>query len=91
MRRRRNPGDTRKRNGQSSHLILPISKGVLMQVSVFVTSIKKENGSGRVVVEASNGSESGPPFVRFQIQPHQEVFPCVIGKRYYLTIAETLD
>lgn len=65
-----------------------------MQFSVYVTSIKKDPAKG-IVVEACNGTvagaEGGPPFVRFQIEPHREITPCVIGKRYYVTIAETLD
>jgi len=57
-----------------------------MNTSVFVTSIAKSN-HGTIVVEASNGSPDGPPFVRFQL-PTSEASSCTIGKRYFVIISE---
>jgi hypothetical protein len=51
MRRRRNPGDTRKRNGQSSHLIFPISKGVFMKASELAALLNATVGNPVVVIE----------------------------------------
>ena len=56
-----------------------------MKVSVFVKLID-ENG----VVEASNGSRNGPPFVRFKLSAADLQY-CTIGKRYDLTVEEARD
>jgi hypothetical protein len=57
----------------------------MTQLAVFVKSIVK--GSFGTIVEAVNGSEDGPPYVKFQL-PVEEVSSCFIGKRYLLTIEE---
>lgn len=57
-----------------------------MKVSVFVNSIIKQGA--RAVVQASNGGEQGPPFVRWELPP-EEVDGCRIGKRYSITIEES--
>lgn len=57
-----------------------------MKVAVFVTSIVKHS-SGRIVVEASNGSHEGPPFVRWETGV-PESHGIHIGKRYSLTVEE---
>lgn len=55
---------------------------------VFVNSITKTEHKG-IVVQASNGSLEGPPFVRFTLLPAQ-MRDCYIGKRYHITIEEEL-
>lgn len=54
--------------------------------SVFVRSISKRSND-TTVVEASNGSPEGPPFVRFYLPPN-ETEKCHIGKRYKIIIEE---
>jgi hypothetical protein len=57
-----------------------------MKVFVFVNSIKSSSGIN--VVEASNGKEEGPPFIRFEI-PSTDIEFCHIGKKYLVDIEET--
>ena len=57
-----------------------------MQFSVFVHKIINTKAQG-VIVEAANGSEEGPPFIRFTL-PNSQVKDCYISKRYVVTIEE---
>lgn len=56
-------------------------------VSVFVTSIVKEPTGGRIIVEASNGGHTGPPFVRFDVQAW-EAAGIVLGQRFNVKISK---
>lgn len=58
---------------------------LISNASVFVVGVSRQGGMA--VVEAANGSESGPPFVRFQLQPAY-LERCHIGKRYNITIED---
>ena len=53
-------------------------------MAVFVTSIKV-TGSG-VVVEATNGTPEGPPFVRW-IAKNSDIKDLTIGKRFYVSVS----
>lgn len=57
---------------------------VASTTTVFVSSIVKTPAG--ITVEASNGSETGPPFVRFSLLPAFAA-ECRIGKRYTMTLA----
>lgn len=59
----------------------------LVESTVYVQSIVKTEAQG-IIVEASNGSFNGPPFVRFRISD-AEINGCTIGKSYKVTIEET--
>lgn len=56
-----------------------------MKVSVFVNLVAKSPKG--TVVQASNGGDEGPPFVRFIVDPRKEA-GVHIGKRYTITIEE---
>lgn len=56
-----------------------------MRVSVFVKSLKSDNG--KVVVEAANGSSDGPPFVRWTIT-EIEARDIVIGHMFTLEMTK---
>lgn len=60
-----------------------------MDCYVFVTSITKTEHKG-IVIEASNGSPEGPPFIRLSL-PAQKISKCFIGKRYRINIEESND
>jgi hypothetical protein len=61
-----------------------IQKGEkVMKVAVFVNAVTKKDG--RVIIEASNGSEFGPPRVIFETGLDQKPY---IGKKYWFTIEE---
>ncbi len=60
-----------------------------MPVAIFVNSIVMRP-NGRIVVEASNGSNDGPPFARFEVDARIEN-RIVIGKRFRFTVEEWPD
>lgn len=55
---------------------------------VFVNSIVKTLQKG-VIMEASNGSPEGPPFIRINL-PQEDVDECHIGKQYQIIIKEAV-
>ena len=61
-------------------------KKLLTRSTVFVHSIKETKSLG-IVIEASNGSHEGPPFVKFNLDPAKRD-SCHIGKAYTITIEE---
>lgn len=56
-----------------------------MEFSVAVRRINREGI--HVIAEATNGSDTGPPLIRFNVHP-DDISRCYIGKQYILTIEE---
>jgi len=59
----------------------------VQSVAVFVNGIAAQRPGSGFVVEASNGSDDGPPFVRFEL-PAELVSKVTIGTRFRLIIEE---